>query len=107
MTSDALRKIFSENIKTFRKLNNLTQMALAEKADLSVGYLCDLEAGKKWAMPETITKLSAALNIQPFQLFLSDADFEKSSLTTDLLNFSSELKQSIDIEIANLMEKYR
>ena len=26
----------------------MTQMMLAEKADLSVGYLCDLEAGNKW-----------------------------------------------------------
>lgn len=107
MTSDTLRKVFSRNIKKFRKLNGLTQMALAEKADLSVGYLCDLESGNKWGTPETITKLSAALRIQPFQLFLSEENADMSSVSSDLLNFSSELKQSIDTKLNVLMEKYR
>ena len=48
MTSEELRKTFSENIKRYRKICAMTQMMLAEKADLSVGYLCDLEAGNKW-----------------------------------------------------------
>ena len=68
MNSDELRKTAGENIKRYRKSSNLTQMALAEKANLSVGYL---ESGKKWCMSVTISRLAVALNIQPFQLFLT------------------------------------
>jgi len=34
MTSEELRKTFSKNIKKYRKINGITQMMLAEKADL-------------------------------------------------------------------------
>lgn len=82
-------------------------MVLAERADLSVGYLCDLEAGKKWGTPETISKLAAALNVQPFQLFLPEENEAAPSVITELLALSADLKQSIDVKITALMEKYR
>ena len=58
----------------------MTQMILAEKSDLSVGYLCDLETGNKWGTPETIAKVANALNVKPFQLFVEDD--EKKALVT-------------------------
>lgn len=81
-------------------------MLLAEKADLSVGYLCDLEAGNKWGMPETITKLANALNIRPYQLFLEDEEKKTFSISSDLLELSSKLKNSIDCDINALIRKY-
>ena len=104
MNSEELRAVVAENIKKYRKLNNLTQMALAEKADLSVGYLCDLESGGKWGTPETIAKLSSALNVQPFQLYVKAENC--ASISSDLLNLSSLLKQNIDEAIASLLKKY-
>lgn len=106
MTSIELRSLFSQNIKKYRKLNGMTQMVLAEKADLSVGYLCDLEAGNKWGMPETITKLSNALNIKPYQLFLDDEEKTTLSISDDLLELSSELKKTIDYDVNALIRKY-
>ncbi len=84
----------------------MTQMILAEKSDLSVGYLCDLEAGNKWGTPETIAKVANALNVKPFQLFVEDDEKKPDSITVDLLAFSTQLKKSIDFEINNLLKKY-
>ena len=106
MNSEELRKTVGDNIKRYRKINNLTQMALSEKANLSVGYLCDLESGKKWGTPETISRLSIALNIQPFQLFLTEVKINNFPPAAELLQLYSDLKESIDKEFTKLLNKY-
>ena len=106
MNPDELRKTVGENIKRYRKASKLTQMALAEKANLSVGYLCDLESGKKWGTPETISRLSIALNIQPFQLFLTEVKINNFPPAADLLQLYNDLKQNIDKEFTKLLNKY-
>ena len=45
-------------------------MKLAEKADLSVSYVCDIESGRRWGTPETFTRLANALEVSPFELLL-------------------------------------
>ena len=106
MNPDELRKTVGENIKRYRKASNLTQMALAEKANLSVGYLCDLESGKKWGMSETISRLAVALNIQPFQLFLTEVKINNFPPAAELLQLYSDLKENIDKEFTKLLKKY-
>lgn len=64
--------IISENIKFYRKKSNLNQEQLAEKSDLSISYIKQLESGKifKNISLTTLLKLSKALNISINKLFL-------------------------------------
>jgi len=39
--------IIRRNIKKYRKEKKLTQLALAEKVDLSVDYICEIESVRK------------------------------------------------------------
>lgn len=50
-------------IRSFRQKRNMTLQELAQKANLSVSYLSEIELGKKQPSLETIDKLSQALNI--------------------------------------------
>lgn len=70
MNSDELQKIFSSNLKKARNRENLSQLKLAEKANLSLGYICDLEGGRRWGTPETFSRLATALQINPYELLL-------------------------------------
>lgn len=70
MTSSELQKIFSANLKAARVRAGLSQMKLAEKANLSVGYIFDLESGRRWGTLETFCKLAAALDIHAYELLL-------------------------------------
>lgn len=102
-----LTETFSSNLKKFRTLKGLTQFKLAEKADISVGYLCDLESGKKWGTAKTVAKLSDALGVFPHQLFeKTDNSNNKNDIHVDLADFSKELKTYIDERIAALIAKY-
>ena len=83
MEEQELRGILGNNIKRCRLKNNLSQLALAEKVDISTNFLSDIERSKAWISPNTLVKLASVLNIEPYELFKPDAllsDTEKSIL---------------------------
>jgi transcriptional regulator with XRE-family HTH domain len=69
MTEQELRDILSLNIKKYRNSRNLSQADLAEKLDISVNFLSNIENGNKWISPLTLVKFASALNIEPYELF--------------------------------------
>jgi transcriptional regulator with XRE-family HTH domain len=69
MTELELRKILSLNIKRYRHTRNLSQVDLAEKLDISVNFLSNIENGNKWISPQTLVKFASALKIEPYELF--------------------------------------
>jgi transcriptional regulator with XRE-family HTH domain len=69
MTDKELRGIFSANIKRHRQSRNLSQADLAEKLDISVNFLCNIENGNRWISPQTLVKFASALSIEPYELF--------------------------------------
>ena len=69
MTEQELQSIFGSNIKQYRYNRNLSQADLAEKLDISVNFLCNIENGNRWVSPKTLVKFAAVLNIEPYELF--------------------------------------
>lgn len=63
---------FRNNIKYYRKLNNLTQEELAEKTDLSISYIKQIESNKEFKNVSltVILKLSKALDVSVDKLFI-------------------------------------
>lgn len=107
MEPNEIKKVFTSNIKKYRMLNGMTQMELSIAADLSVGFLCDLESGKKWGTLETMAKLAKALRVKPYQLLVPQEDENAAShIHKDLAELSQGLKNSIDAQIKSLLQKY-
>jgi transcriptional regulator with XRE-family HTH domain len=78
-----LRNILAGNVKRFRQQNNISQMTLAEKLNISTNFLSDIERCKAWISPATLVNLASALNIEPYELFKADSflsDTEKDIL---------------------------
>lgn len=65
--------VFSRNIKIYRKQSHLTQEMLAEKADLSISYIKQIESGNEFKNVSltAMLKLSKALGITVRDLFES------------------------------------
>ena len=57
-------------IKFFRQQRHMTQAIFAEKLNMDVRYLSDIERGKKNMTLKTIYKISSILNINPIELFV-------------------------------------
>ena len=69
-----LRTTFGKNLKYYRFKNNFSQEKLAELADISTNYVSQTELGQHSVDFLVIERLSKALNIEPFQLFLKAND---------------------------------
>jgi len=69
-----LRELFIQNLKLYRKMRGISQMKLAELCDSSAGYIGQIEIGNKFPSIEMIDKISCALGIKPYLLFLDGHD---------------------------------
>ena len=67
-TERELHKIFSNNLKKYRRDLGLTQIALAKKAGVSTNFINDMEAGKKWASLATMVKLAHIFDVHVYEL---------------------------------------
>jgi transcriptional regulator with XRE-family HTH domain len=69
MVGSDLRAILSRNIRLYRNRRSLSQADLAEKADISIAFLSNIERGNKWPYPDTLINISKSLDIEVFELF--------------------------------------
>lgn len=77
-----IRNIIAQNVKKYRKLNNLTQEALAEAAEVSNTYIANIECGQSWISDKTAEKIAQALHIDEYLLFVPE---EEDSLNSDAI----------------------
>jgi transcriptional regulator with XRE-family HTH domain len=66
---DSITKCLATNIKNLRKLRNLTQTELADKAGISPIFLQGIESERKWISPSTVKSLAHALKVPEAKLF--------------------------------------
>lgn len=100
-----LRQIFIENLKHYRKQNNLRQLDLALEIGKSSNYINSIENGKYFPSPETIDKIATVLKIDPQKLFDGSVieKAKKSELNKEAL--AKEIFSKIKLQIDELIEK--
>ena len=106
MTEDQLRDIVRTNIRRYRDYRKWTQAEFAEKADISINFLSDIENGKKWISPASIVKLASVLNIEPFELF-KPADYPSPSVSTLFSKYNEEVVQAVSASLKQIFNYYQ
>jgi transcriptional regulator with XRE-family HTH domain len=111
MTGADLRQILSKNIKLLRKQCSLSQIELAEKADISIPFLSNIERGNKWPHPDTLTKIAEALGVEVYALFIIDCSpkEELERLRQEIIqdiknNYDDRLEKSFVFNIENVVK---
>jgi len=99
-----LRQILSKNIKSFRGQRSLSQSELAEKADISIPFLSNIERGKKWPHPETLVKLADALDVEVFMLFQEKKPALPVNVRDTLAKYRKDLSGSLHKTVAATIE---
>lgn len=97
-SAEYLRK----NLKYYRTNKKLSQEKLAEKIDLSIHFVRDLELGRKNPSLLTIDKLANALGIKSFQLLMKPDENQNIIIK----NFADQLKDKLDYDIDELVRKF-
>ena len=74
-----LRKILSQNIKAIRGTLHISQIKLAEYAEISPSYLTDIERCRTWVSDKTLNNLAKALNREAWELLVPSGEKNRSS----------------------------
>ena len=79
MTERELLRLFSKNIKDYRARHSWSQADLAERINVSVNFLSDIENSRKWASPTTMVKFSKVFGVQVYELLKPSNDLPDAS----------------------------
>ncbi len=66
--------LFGRRIRAIREAANVSRELVAEKADINVNYLGEIERGEKWPSLEIIEQLAKALSVSPPEFFEFEAE---------------------------------
>jgi transcriptional regulator with XRE-family HTH domain len=69
MNTQEIKDLFGRNVRYHRFHKQLSQAALAEKANISVTFLSNIERGKMFPKVETLSRLTESLGVEVHELF--------------------------------------
>ncbi|MCL2520100.1 MAG: helix-turn-helix transcriptional regulator [Spirochaetaceae bacterium] len=95
--STQFHELLIKNIKLHRKQHAYSQMKLAELCAVSSNYIGEIEMGRKFPSADTMERLTAALDLKPYQLFVEGN--ETPSEEEIIERYNNHLKA---LEAANL-----
>lgn len=96
-----LQKCLSNNMKKYRKLRNLSQEKLAEKASASSNYIALIESGKNFPSLQMISQISRALEIDELDLF-SSTGLKYENFMNVHKQLLEQIQSIVDSNFANL-----
>ena len=80
-----IQELFIVNLKSYRKLNSISQTKLAELCDSSTGYIGEIESGKRFPSVNMIERIAGALGIESWHLFKNEpVGLPKPAISTKL-----------------------
>jgi len=91
-----IREILANNLKEYRRKNGFSQDKLAEMANISSQYLATVETCRKFPTPEVLDRLSKALKIETYELFIFASSPQKEL---------EKLRQDIIGEVVNAIKQ--
>jgi transcriptional regulator with XRE-family HTH domain len=69
MGGEDIKTALGINIKNLRTHRNLTQARLAERANISIIYLSNIERGVKFPKPAILSQIAEGLDVEVYELF--------------------------------------
>jgi transcriptional regulator with XRE-family HTH domain len=105
MTEKDLRAILSQNIRRFRGYRKLSQADFAEKVDISIPFLSDIENGKKWVSPSTLIKMANALSIEAYEL-LKPENIIPDGTANILEKYTADIYQIFGNILSDIKQNY-
>jgi transcriptional regulator with XRE-family HTH domain len=104
MDGQAIKDTLGKNIKLLRARRGLSQADLAEKANLSINFLSNIERGIKFPQPNMLSKIADTLGVEVNELFIENLAADRGK---ELLNHMSEdLTKTINLAMTEVFKRY-
>jgi transcriptional regulator with XRE-family HTH domain len=97
-----IARLFGKNLKRIRSSKKISQLTLANMADLTHNFINEIENGRKWVSSDTIAKLAAILEAEPFQFFIPDRSME--NINTEIFQ---EYINEMSVSFGRMVQEFR
>jgi len=106
MGGQEIKATLGNNIKLFRAHRQYSQADLAEKADISITFLSNIERGLKYPKPATLSQIADALNVEAYELFKTnlETNAEPIVVPNDYKIMLSRLSKVMTRKVNNTIE---
>jgi len=104
MQEQELKEKVGKNIKFYRFRKQLSQADLAEKAQISITSLSDIERGNNYPQAKTLCNLAKALDVEVWSLFKGEGTTDDQNSV--LKHFSEDFLKHINIAIETVRKQY-
>jgi len=105
MTEDEFRAIVRTNIRRYRDYRKWTQAEFAEKLDISINFLSDVENGKRWISPANMVKFASVLDIEPYELF-KPADSPPPAVSAIFAKYNNDVEKAVSASLRQVYGYY-
>jgi transcriptional regulator with XRE-family HTH domain len=97
--------ILGQAVKRLRGRNGWTQELLAEKLEISANFLSNIENGKAWVSPKTISKMAFVFKVEPHELLMPEYRLPPGA--RDILSrYAREMEESIGMAFEAIKARY-
>jgi transcriptional regulator with XRE-family HTH domain len=103
------QEMFVKNLRFFRKRRGMSQLKLSELVEVSPNYLNAVENGNNFPSPEVVQRMTDALGILPYQLFLeyqAEASGAVQGEKAMIIHELAQGRQKILRDLDEIIEKY-
>jgi transcriptional regulator with XRE-family HTH domain len=104
MDGQAIKAILGKNIKFLRFRRKYSQADLAEKANISIIFLSNIERGVKFPKPEVMARIAKALEVEVFELFKVDLAPDDHKET--MRHLSEDIHRNISMAVDEVFKQY-
>jgi transcriptional regulator with XRE-family HTH domain len=104
MNGKEIKAILGKNIKFLRYRKEYSQADLAEKADISITFLSNIERGLKFPKPDIMAKIAESLEVELFELFKTD--IVPNGNKTLINNLSKDVTKKINQAVKEVFIQY-
>jgi len=92
-----IKKMLGANIKLIRKKRKMTQERLAELIDIAPPNISYIENGKFAPSIETLQKIAAALEVEPYELYYFNKTNNAPEIKKELFNALEKDERMLNI----------
>jgi len=108
MDGEEIKAALGLNIKNLRLYRRFTQAELAEKADISIIYLSNIERGVKFPKPAILGQIAEGLNVEIYELFKIEhkPNFRAKDNTKLINRISKEMQKKVIHTMERVFSSY-
>jgi transcriptional regulator with XRE-family HTH domain len=105
MEEQELRDILGQRIKFFRFRRQFSQADLAEKANISITFLSNIERGNNFPQTGTLCSLAKALEVEVWELFKPEKVSGEQNSIIDRI--SQDFTKQVNLAMETVYKRYR